>query len=806
MLKDKTFEEVVDIMNALSPTKLKHLYDLALKINYDDENLYSRDMVRVDINGKTKRTILTYKKKIGYTLHNEMKELQTRRNQIVMVIGNAGGGKTYIQLKVAKELDLESKDDNVVYIFVGPGSKQMNQNEVNDDLWEFGFKSVVGKNNKLETDDGEHYAKKLKKGHRKFSVVYDLTYDVVKEAKKQGLEVVLVVDECHKLVSHFRGDAIKGIREAMKMADMVTMMTATPEKCLLHFKYDEIIELVDEDVQTNIGDFNITYTDKCDETLRREIYKALKFKTRPLVKLDWSLDDINALAKSLEEEGYIVEVLSSKNTSSEVFKSIVENGIIPDGIDIVLCTSTVEAGISLKSKDITPIMVCNSISRFNSDNTIQFFARPRKKVKKGILILKNTFEDINKALADMKGLGDNPEYKKVYGIEYYMNRANAEANEMKITMSRDFKELCKTCNVRAAVDYIKDRMAREFKRTKTLVQFDEYSLEFCIDKVGIIERACQLRDMALIGGGLPTLQTFFIGKIFYDKLTISYDDVEALPEEEKKVLKEKVKATKEKKKVSKEAKKAKDEEYREYFKDEEFLKLLPDLVSGKLDVMSIKKYNTDKTLKELKEFKKSSAYNVLIKSTVHFSIDEIARMMTSRYAECGEYMSLSDIEKMCDTASNVIQNGLGAHNNDKSSYNVLVPISDYFKTKGNTKAPERVMISKNLFIILYCELVRTKQSGFTSPKIKKILEDAPPKSKFNWKTYYTDKKISALEKALTRKDGSIKPASMAKLVKQLERIYNINTYKVKGKEYLYICDKLKSFDFEYHLNNLLNSK
>ena len=26
MLKDKTFEEVVDIMNALSPTKLKHLY------------------------------------------------------------------------------------------------------------------------------------------------------------------------------------------------------------------------------------------------------------------------------------------------------------------------------------------------------------------------------------------------------------------------------------------------------------------------------------------------------------------------------------------------------------------------------------------------------------------------------------------------------------------------------------------------------------------------------------------------------------------------------------------------------------
>lgn len=805
MLKDKTFEEVVDIMNALSPTKLKHLYDLALKINYDDEDLYSRDMVRVDINGKTKRTILTYKKKIGYTLHNEMKELQTRRGKVVMVIGNAGGGKTYIQLKVASELDLESEDNNVAYIFIGPGSKQMNQNEVNDDLWEFNFKSVVGVKNKLKTDDGEHFSKKLKKGHRKFSVVYDLAYDVVKEAKAQGLEVVLVVDECHKLVSHFRGDAIKGVRKAMEMADMVTMMTATPEKCLLHFKYDEIIELIDEDAQTNIGDFNITYTDKCDETLRREIYKALTFKTRPLVKLDWSLDDINALAKSLEEEGYIVEVLSSKNADSKVFQSIVENGIIPDGIDIVLCTSTVEAGISLKSKDITPIMVCNNISRFSSDNTIQFFARPRNEVNNAVLILKNTFEDIKKALADMKGLGNNPEYKKVYGIEYYMNRANAEANEMKITMSRDFKELCKTCNVRAAVDYIKDRMAREFKRTKTLVQFDEYSLEFYVDKVGVIERACQLRDMALIGGGLPTLQTFFMNKIFYDKLTISYDDVEALPEEEKKALKEKVKATKEKKKEANKNKKAKDEEYREYFKDEEFLKLLPDLVSNKLDVMSIKKYNTDKTLKELKEFKKSSAYKVLV-NAVHFSIDEIARMMTSRYVECGEYMSLSDIERMCDTASNVIQNGLGAHNNDKSSYNVLVPISDYFKTKGNTKAPERVMISKNLFIILYCELVRTKQSGFTSPKIKKILEDAPSRSKFNWKTYYTDKKISALEKALTRKDGSVKPASMAKLVKELQQIYNINTQVKNGKEYLCIDSKLKSFDFEYHLNNLLNSK
>lgn len=804
MFKDKTFEEIVAIMNTLSPEKLKHFYDLAQKIDTDDDKLYSKSNIEININANTPKKSLTYNKKIGYTLHDEIRDMQLRRGQTILMESNAGSGKTYSHLKVSSELDLEDESSNTVYVFSVPNSKQSNQNEVGDDLWEFGFVSVVGKKNKLKTDDGEHYIKKLKKGHRKFSCVYDLTHDVVQSAKDMGLEVVLLVDEAHKLVSKFRHEAIQGIEEAMKLADMRIMITATPDKCMMRFKYDEIFELTDSNPQYNIKNFEIVYTDMWQATLRRKIAKACKLGQRPLVNLSVKLEDIDALAEALRKDGYIVEVASSVNAKSKVFEEIVATGTIPKGIDIVLCTSAIEVGISIKSQDIVPMMVSTDAFKFNSDNVIQFFARPRKSVKKGILILKNKFEDAQKVLYDVKKTGKNDEFKKVYNLDYYMNRVNAEANEIKISMARDLKELTDMYGVRTAIDHIKDRIIREFKYTHSLVIFDEYALDFYIDNIAVINRACQLRDMALITGGILELQTFFIGKIFYEKLSIKYDNLQSVDEAQMKKLRKSIKEEKNIKQKHKLIKEAQEERFREYFKDEEFLRLLPKLAANKLDVLNIKEYNTKITFKELMAFKRSPLFNIVVKASVHLTIDEIAKMVTSRYYGNEEYISLSDMEKICTTSSNVTQNKIGSHNNDKSAYNVLTNIIDDLKTKGGKKAPERIMLSKKIMIMLYSELVRTNH--YQGKKIKEILKDAPPKKKFNYKNYYTDKKISTLEKALIGKDGRIKPASQDKLIREIERIYNINTYEVKGSSYLYIVDKLAKFDFDKHLNDALSCK
>ena len=53
MFKDKTFEEIVAIMNTLTPQKLKHFYDLAQKIDTDDDKLYSKSNIEININANT---------------------------------------------------------------------------------------------------------------------------------------------------------------------------------------------------------------------------------------------------------------------------------------------------------------------------------------------------------------------------------------------------------------------------------------------------------------------------------------------------------------------------------------------------------------------------------------------------------------------------------------------------------------------------------------------------------------------------------------------------------------------------------
>ena len=189
-----------------------------------DDTLYRGLSYKKDINRDTLRLIKKYRNKIGYQLGGEIQSMLSRRGEVILMIANAGGGKTYVILKEMNELSKKKCNDNVRYIITVPTFNQSNQNEKSDVLSMFKAKSIVG------SRDGRKKVEVNSMTDRLFSCVYDKALDLVEILKSNGHEVVLVIDECHKLIAdnNFREEAITNLEKARDLSDQVIMMTATP--------------------------------------------------------------------------------------------------------------------------------------------------------------------------------------------------------------------------------------------------------------------------------------------------------------------------------------------------------------------------------------------------------------------------------------------------------------------------------------------------------------------------------------------------------------------------------------------------
>ena len=385
---------------------------------------------KLDTNRYAKRFIKYYRKKIGYQLSSTINTMLRGRGKVILMIANAGGGKTYCILQEMSKLSMEKGNENVRYVIAVPNRNQSNQNEKSLSLAQFGAKSVVG------SKDGKKKVEVNTLDNKLYSCVYDKALDLVEILKSNGHEVVLVLDESHKMIAdaNFRAEAIDNLEEASRVADQCVMMTATPRKCLSYYEYDEIYTLVDECAQANIGKFNVILSEENKLTLLSEIkrylnmtaeivvveekwedtqeivtpkdlfeylqgkqYETVKRKTethitskkvpmRVLVRLN-SIAEIEKYIEILKEAGIKAEKLTRKEKDGEVFKSIEEQSKIFTNSQVIFCTSIVECGVSLENQDICLIEMTNSAKDFNPDNTIQFFARPRLQISEATLIL-----------------------------------------------------------------------------------------------------------------------------------------------------------------------------------------------------------------------------------------------------------------------------------------------------------------------------------------------------------------------------------------------------------------------------------
>lgn len=811
---DITIEELRALgINVVDSNMYKKIESKVLN-DFDNSRLYRGISINLDVNKDVKPEPLKYKNKIGYNLKWKVVEILKKRGKVVLMIANAGGGKTYTTLQVASELVEANKDNNVVYILAVPNTSQSNQNQIGEDLIEFGFESIVGKQSKIKTEGSDKtIAERLKEGFRKFSCVYDKTHEIVEEAKKQGLETVLIVDECHKLIwDTYRVTALEGMESASVKADMVLMMSATPDVCKNYYKFDEIYEFIDEEVKNNLEKFKIIYSNNWKFTLRKQLRRIKEEGKVALVKIN-NIDEIDSMKESLEKQGYLVEKLTSTDKNGYTFKTIEQFGLIGADVDVVLCTSVIECGISLKDKDIVPVEIIKGYNDFNMDNTIQFFARPRKKVSEGIMIVKNYQDEIAKDIEEFEKLKAKaeaeaeegkdkkivrPKTRRVKDICNYIISANREATIAYKCLETTLRKKLET----ESVAYVREHILEEIRRIDRTgaIEFDTENLKLYINSKEIIKHAFNKRNGFIISSAPLKLQNLFEGKIFYDEIELETDLGEEFNEEDVKSVNEE----KAKKKLLNEAKKVREDEYREWLKDKNLVDAIPDLLEGKINRANIKNYNLDISLRDLIEFRDSSLFDLMKICFRNFTLGETVEIITSKYSKSGEYITKTDIKSMCERKHTIEQMKLGYYKDLNTKDDIICDIIQYYKTNGGTRDAKQINFTDELVVIINAELNRNRCPGFRNKNTLDILSKIEDYN-MDWKTIYTKENIKKLETAISSKSG-IRPQTKNKIVSEVGKIYNINTRNQDGKEYLRINNPIKKFNFESTLKNIIESK
>lgn len=650
---------------------------------------------RLDFNRNAKRFIKKYKTKIGNQLGGTVESMLTRRGQLILMISNAGSGKTYT---IMEKMDILSKmemNDNVRYVIAVPNRNQSNQNE--KAYSKFGVKSIVG------AKDGKKQIY-VDLSLRKFSCVYDKALEVVETLKKAGHEVVLVVDECHKMIAdnNFRKEAIANLEEAINMADQSIMMTATPRRNLKYYDFNEIYTFVDEEIQTNIEEFKVLLSDNWRITLFREINKVLNKKpftvpvvvekyedteeivepetllemlegektktvrktyteitskevpSKVVVRLN-SIEEIDKCISILENATVPCERLTSKEKDGEVFQSIEEKSLIESDARVFFVTSVVECGVSLENTEIHLIEVIRKARDFDMDNTVQFFARPRKKIDTGILIVpdyanqavrESIKEQIKKAKEENKVLDeaelfekqkknfatsrimedvkkDLAKYEKeIEKIEaMYENMSKRELDVMHKLAEEEYKSLKVRIGIVSTLGdeervrkYIQDDIINNTKNNPfyiRVLEADLENLEIYIDNKKVVDKAFKEMDKSIVRHNPKMLLNCFENKIFYDKITLEhhYVEQERLTNPELKEQYDDIrKMFTDKNAELKEVKAMREDMARELLRDEEFVAIIDDIRADKIFKDNINEFTTKYSLAEILSFKKTSIY------------------------------------------------------------------------------------------------------------------------------------------------------------------------------------------------------
>ncbi len=361
--------EKVEIIKrkALSFAEKNNVIPKVNYINKDIRDMQIKDTIDFMTNlFKDTKLVVKYDKYISESIELITEVLTSYVKSLI--ISEAGGGKTYTIIAIAKML---VKEEGTYVVISCPNRVQNEQNFIT-----YGVAALIG-------------GTKVSNGDRIISCVFDKVLETVESIKKFGAKkIILVVDESHHLIDsqNFRRGALRQFQEIDRrgLVDNTIHMTATPLG-LFENDYDIIIEFQRNKQYNNIKNTVIYETKGGIENIANLVYTNHKaeIKNNPLsIVRCQSVKKCHKLAKLLILKGLKVSILNSDNKkTNEIFKEISNNSMITADVDVVLTTSVLDCGTNINNdgvgRAILAYYATNGKNDFMFNSIKQFSARFR---------------------------------------------------------------------------------------------------------------------------------------------------------------------------------------------------------------------------------------------------------------------------------------------------------------------------------------------------------------------------------------------------------------------------------------------
>lgn len=392
---------------------------IATLVKFAKDKGYKRKGYRYALSASSE----TYKKerhKVKEYIPTDLARDFIERNQRLLVESPTGSGKSTSFINASKALCAENPKSSRFYIFSVPTRALATQLAQKYDV-----PVVIGNSKGLFS----RLFSGVKNGVRVFIATYDMTNILMNWISNfnQFPSFVLMVDEYHKTVTDYSGayrrDTLNELQKAGKKASSFIALSGTPED-ILKAEFDQIIEIDNGRLASPCQEFAIYTYEKQKEALPLlvQLIEAWTVKRKLLIYIQ-SKEVITKLYDLLRKRGIVTRTVSASEKRNNTYKSLVETETVPDDVQVILATSVIADGISIKnSLEWECIVVANHFSDlFNASTLKQISNRFRNEYRRFSIFMHQPIAE------DTELFNIDAAYRFIYSVaDRFAKHLNAE--------------------------------------------------------------------------------------------------------------------------------------------------------------------------------------------------------------------------------------------------------------------------------------------------------------------------------------------------------------------------------------------
>lgn len=217
-----------------------------------------------------------------------------------------------------------------------------------------------------------------KRGNRIFIATFDMTETLMHWLSNlnQFASFVLIVDEYHKSVtdysSSYRRETINALHRASKRASSFIALSGTPEE-ILKDDFEQVVAIDNGQSASPCQEFAVYTYEKQKDALPMlvQLIEAWTVKRKLLIYIQ-SKEVLGKLYDLLRKRGIVTRTVSASEKRNNTYKTLVEKEMVPDEVQVVLCTSVIADGINIQnSLEWECIVVANHFSNLFNASTLK---------------------------------------------------------------------------------------------------------------------------------------------------------------------------------------------------------------------------------------------------------------------------------------------------------------------------------------------------------------------------------------------------------------------------------------------------